>query len=97
MGFYIQTEHDKGKAEQITALYDGMIVPQPDNFQKVPASMALIVVVDNGPFEAAGLCYSEEEFAAFTDPGDRRSKKFVLIDWDKACELTRLPEKLRKR
>jgi hypothetical protein len=90
MGYYIQVEQSShGKAEQISATYDGCIIPQPESFASVPRGRALICVVNNGPFEAAGFCYDESEFRAFTEPGDSRKKKFVLMDWDKACELSR--------
>ena len=88
MGFYIQVPEHFGKAEQIEALYDGMIIPKPNSFDLIPLNMALIVVVRNQQFEAAGFAYDEEEFVAFTDPGDLRPKKFVLINRVMASELS---------
>jgi hypothetical protein len=38
----------------------------------------LVCVVDNGPFEAAGYCYSEEEFKEFNNPGDWRPKTWLV-------------------
>jgi hypothetical protein len=42
----------------------------------------LVCVVDNGLFAAAGYCYSQEEFIAFTRPSDSRRKSW--FKWDKA-------------
>ena len=88
MGYYIEVPNDFHKAEQIVRLYGGKTIPQPHSFAEVPAGKALIVIVDNVAFEAAGLAYSEPEFKAFTQPSDHRRKQFVLMDWEKACELT---------
>jgi len=88
MGFYIQVPEHFGKAEQIEALYDGMIIPKPNSFDLIPLNMALIVVVRNQQFEAAGFAYDEKEFVAFTDPEDLRPKKFVLMNRVMANELS---------
>jgi hypothetical protein len=37
-----------------------------------------VVLVDNGPFTAAAIAYSEAEFDAFMDPLDRRPKSVYL-------------------
>jgi len=88
MGYYIQVPEHLDKAEQIEAIYDGMIIPQPTSFDKIPKDMALIVVVRNQDFEAAGFAYDEEEFVVFTDPRDSRPKKFVLMNRVMASELS---------
>ena len=46
-----------------------------------------ICVVNNGPFEVAALCYSNEEFKCFSNPHDLRPKKWYLMDRAKAFEL----------
>jgi len=86
MGFYIE-DPANGKAKFIETKYDGMIIPQPTSFDKVPESMALICVVDNGSFEAAGYCFDEREFGAFTHP-DPRHKTWLLMNKKKAEELS---------
>ncbi len=69
MGFYVEVPENKNKAQQLADLYGATILPQqPKTFEDVPEGLALICVVDNGPFEAAALCYSNEEFAAFAAP-----------------------------
>lgn len=88
MGLYIEVPKNLGKAEQIRELYGGQIVPRLSEFSQVPEGKALIVVVDNGVFEAAAFCDREREFRAFTDPTDPRPSVHVLMDHKKACELT---------
>ncbi len=78
---------DRRKAQQIVDLHGGEIVERPIALIDLPDNKALVCVVDNGPFEAAGFAFSENEFAAFCYP-DGRPREWVLIDWDKACELT---------
>ncbi len=80
MGYYIEAPTAKGKTEFIVNNLGGVEVPQPKSFEEIPADKALIVVLDNGPFEAAGLAFSPGEFWAFTLPHDIRSKRFVLLD-----------------
>lgn len=93
MGYYIQVPKNLGKAKQIEELHDGMIIPRPVSFSKVPESKALIVVVNNGLFEAAGFAYDEKEFEAFTDPDDSRRKEYVLMDRKEAERLSEFPKK----
>ena len=89
MGYYINKEMPAlGKANAIAGLYGGAIINRPNSFSDIPQGKALIVVIDNGPFEAAGFAYSEREFQAFTEIGDSRPKTFVTLDWGKAVELT---------
>lgn len=71
MGYYIEVPNPKGKAQQLAELHGATILPQrPEAFEDVAEGQALICVVDNGPFEAAGLCTSREDFTDFTTPDD---------------------------
>ena len=93
MGYYIQVPEHKGKAQQIADLYGGMILLNcPNSFNQVPEGKAFICVVDNGPFEAAAFCYSKREFEEFSSPDSMtrpsRPRTWLIMDWDKACELT---------
>jgi len=42
--------------------------------------MGVIVVVDNGPFEAAAFAYSQREFDEFVSDRDPRPRQFVILD-----------------
>jgi hypothetical protein len=88
MGYYIETKTSFNKAEIICRDYNGTKISKPLSFTEVPADKGLIVIVDNGMFEAAGFCYNEREFAEFSDPLDTRPKSWVLIDRARAEELS---------
>ncbi len=80
MGYYIETKCAKGKTEYLADRHEAEILPlRPEAFEDVPEDKALICVVDNGPFEAAALCYSREEFIEFADPNDPRPKTWLLM------------------
>src|SRR3990170_1893636 len=67
MGYYIQVPEHKNKAQQLVNMHGAIILPgRPEAFEDVPDDLAIICVVDNGPFEAAALCYSRNEFITFT-------------------------------
>jgi hypothetical protein len=81
MGYYIQTEGTHNKAAAIARRYNGEVLSRPPiSYQAIPEGKAVIAVVDNGPFEAAGFCFNESEFKVFTNPNDRRPVQYVLID-----------------
>ena len=87
MGYYIEVPRDKEKAEQLVQLYDAEIVPRPSSLSEIPNGKALICVVDNGLFEAAGFCYSEREFKDFVFD-DGRPRKWLIMDLGKAKKLS---------
>jgi hypothetical protein len=81
MGFYVETCGNHNKAEYLAKIYNGEIIQCPANFSEIPEGKALVVVVDNGMFEAAAFAHSEDEFKCFTqNPNDERPKKYVLLD-----------------
>ena len=88
MGFYVEVPHPRNKAMQLVNLYKGQIVPKPAFFADIPEDKALIVVVANEMFEAAGLAFCDSEFRDFTDPHDNRPKQFVLLDKELAHKLS---------
>lgn len=88
MGFYIEVNHPRHKALQLVLDYGGERIPKPERFADIPPEKALIVVLDNGPFEAAGFAYDEREFLAFTNPVDLRRKDYVLLDRTTAEEAS---------
>jgi hypothetical protein len=87
MGYYIQTGSSLDKAEYLVNKLGGKMIAKPSKFEDIPEDKALIVVVDNLVFEAAGLAYSKEEFDAFVlDERDDRLKWFILLDKKLAYE-----------
>lgn len=78
--------------------YAAEIVPlAPASFGDIPEDKALIVVVDNGLFEAAGYAYDDIEFAEFTNPRDRRPRTFVIMDKHAAEECSGRAERIRQQ
>ncbi len=89
MGYYIETPSNHGKAHFIVNVHGGEIVDQDSaEIAMSEPGRAVIVVVGNTFFEAAGFAYSRDEFAEFTDPTDARTKTFVVMDRAKAEKLT---------
>ncbi len=87
MGYYIEVPKDKNKAQQIVQLYGGRIALSPPSFEDITPDEAIICVVDNGSFEAAGFAYNQDELFVFSDM-DGRQKTWVIMNHQKACELT---------
>lgn len=82
MGRYIQTGAAvKNKAAIICEQFNGELVSveQAGQLMGDLESVAVVCVVDNGPFEAAAYCYSLDEFQAFSRPEDSRPKKWIAI------------------
>lgn len=65
MGYYIQVPENHNKANQLVALHEAKLIDKPAAFSAVSPDLAIICVVDNGLFEAAGFAYSDDEFRAF--------------------------------
>ena len=80
MGFYIQGPL-VGKADFLMERYNADIVSMTRAQQLVgDDKLAVICLVDNGPFEAAAYCYDAREFAGFTHPEDMRPKLWMTMD-----------------
>ena len=94
MGYYIETPHNKGKAEQLVELYGARIVPNRPEFKDIKPSEAIICVVQNAMFDAAGFAYDQRELDAFARDfhGPQRLRTWLLMDRAKACELTGFEE-----
>jgi len=80
MGYYVQGP-TKGKGPELVSQHGAREISKPASFTDIPAGMALVVVVDNGFFEAAGYAYSPAEFEVFVNPDadDKRPRKFYLM------------------
>ena len=89
MGYYIETGTNTGKAKIIAEQYNGVVVSQDEAAAALNAGEGVIVVVDNGLFEAAAFAFDLKEFEVFTDPFDVRPKTFVVIDREVAKTAAR--------
>lgn len=88
MGYYIEVEKNLDKASQIMGKYGATQIDKPTKFSDIPNDRALICVVNNGMFEAAGYCYDSQEYSEFSDPSDNRPKQWLLMDLELAKKLT---------
>jgi hypothetical protein len=79
MGFYIDTFCNQGKADELVKRHGAIKIATPKSFNDIPVDKGLICVVENGFFDAAGLCYDESEFKAFVFPDGRR-KQWLLMN-----------------
>lgn len=80
MGYYIP--NDKPLSER-GAIESGFFA----KLSEVPEGKALICEVNNFSFKANGLIYSQRELEDFSEPGDRRPKKWYLMDKEEAHAL----------
>jgi hypothetical protein len=62
--------------------YEAEIIDAPPAWEDIPDGKALVVVVDNGLFEAAAVAYDEREHEALATQhaGDDRHRTYMLID-----------------
>lgn len=77
MGYYIETETNKGKLEILVARYGAIRLtgkPTEVNPEFVP-----VCVIDNGPFEAAAICYNKQEAEQFNQKHDPRKREWCLL------------------
>lgn len=88
MGYYIQTPTNKNKADFIVDNYGARIV---NEIPKWSDDEAIICVIDNGPFEAAGYAYSPqelEEFASADLRDPQRVRTWLKMDKTLAKKLS---------
>lgn len=68
----------KGKAQYIQS-HGGAIVNAATITELPQGDDLLVLVVDNGPFEAAPVIDNERDFRDFNDPSDFRPKTALLV------------------
>jgi hypothetical protein len=90
MGYYISTDRNTGKADYLIATEGAheLLHPLTDlTYEEATAQgKAVIAVVSNGLFEAAGFAFSLDEFRVFTDPRELNSRpvRYLLMDRERA-------------
>ena len=89
MGCYVNPPSE-GKVAFLAR--EGLEVPVPPVWDKVPAGSLPVVLVDNGPFTAAGVAFCESELRAFTDPSDRRPKRYFIVPIEKLLPVSDLAD-----
>jgi hypothetical protein len=101
VGFYIETPIDLGKADWLLKAHPGEVTEWParDRFDLSyeaarEQGIVPVVVVENGPYDACAIAYSErewEEFISLTDPRPRRILLFpeaLIRKLSPHCPLT---------
>lgn len=88
MGYYIQTPENHGKADYLVREHGAEVV---DDVPAWSDDYAIVCVVDNGAFEAAGYAFSPRELMAFAAQdrgGYQRPRTWLKMDKAKAQELS---------
>ena len=60
MGYYINTSDNLQKGQKLIEKYDAKPITRPKNFSDIPENKALIVIISNGMFEAAGYILTKK-------------------------------------
>ncbi|MDO8490253.1 MAG: hypothetical protein Q7S47_02440 [bacterium] len=89
MGYYVnpRTESKESFLER-----EGIAAPSDRKipWDSVSDGFLPVVLVDNGPFKAAAIAYSEEELEEFTRLDDRRPRRIFLVKVEKLLEVSDL-------
>ena len=84
MGKYIETPCVKDKAKYLIKNHGAETMFDPDY---LGGDKVAVCVVDNGPFEAAAIAETPEEFDRFNNPNDSRPKYWLKMDRKEAIKL----------
>ena len=91
MGMYIEGPA-KGKAKMLLEQHGAVRLDGPaDAWLALGEGHDVVCVVDNGPFEAAGVMTGPEELDAFSRPDDLRPKTWLRLPHGKARQLAGAP------
>lgn len=85
MGYYVNPGNCSKEAFLIS---HGIEVPSKTlDWDAVPNGCLPVVLVKNSFFTAAGIAYSPDELAAFTDPADRRPRTIFIVGVEDLLEV----------
>lgn len=84
MGYYIATPQKLNKAEQLIRM-GAVPIPNPEAFDTTGPN-TLICVVRNGPFDAAGIAFNNQERDRFLVP-DGRGKSWLSLPKETVVKL----------
>ena len=91
MGYYLNNLGAQGKADTLIKNHSAMEIMPEDYPKDITATAeegyAIVVVIENGPFDAAGLAYSDEEFKHLLDCG--RPFRVLMMDTLTAHEMAK--------
>ncbi len=90
MGYYIETGSNHFKDVWVVKNHGGIPASLEEAKEAIQnKEKGVIVVVDNSMFEAAAFAYDEDEFNDFHQLSDLRPKKYVILEREKAKELSK--------
>lgn len=87
MGYYVQGP-TFGKGPYMVEKYGATKLLGAPYWHEIPVGKGLVMVIDNGFFEAAAFAYDKKEFDDFMNPDDIRPKSFYLLPLDTVKSLT---------
>jgi len=88
MGFYVNPPDRSSKESFLENEGLEVMTDHEIEWNEVPDGHLPVVLVDNGGFSAAGICYDESELKAFTLPHDTRRKKMYFVPIEKLLKVT---------
>ena len=92
MVHYIETSGTTNKALWLVEHHAGQLINRETALLVVETypshDRGIVVVMDNGPFQAAGFAYDLDEFTEFADPSDPRSRQYVEMNRTLAAKLS---------
>ena len=78
MGYYIETKQPLRKADQLLSIVGVKEVPAIAASPDRSGQTVSVCVVQNGPFDAAAVCYNDSEYKCFLQP-DGRPKRWLVF------------------
>lgn len=99
MGYYMNPVDGRSKEEWLEAeaveFDDAETALAP---VRANSELLLVVLMDNGPFTAAGVCYCQSEVEAFTQVDDPRTRRWFVAPVEKLTGVVDgLDEELKRR
>ena len=88
MGFQIPGP-TKGKVQYLVDRYQAVVLDRPPRvFADIPDHQAIICVIDTLQYEVASYAFSRQEFSFLDDHSDFRKRTWILMDKNKANQLS---------
>lgn len=92
MGYYI---NPSDQSKEVWLVNNGRLLTKtPENYRD--GDDIAVCLVDNGPFTAAAVAFSQAELEYFKSPADPRPKLWFMVPLDKLIEVRAVNEGLIK-